>query len=659
MHCPKCQTLIPENAAACPVCGYDVALYRSFLGMKQNAAALKNDVFALFKQFDLLQQRFTQFEELLTGTKETGAISFDIDEIAVTPEKQPPLGQKTGFFRKKPASTNAEISLHDQHPAPPPSTEEETGFFRKNPVSNTEITFGQKWLLIAGVIVTVLGVGWFLKYSFDQNWIGPAGRVALAYLGGIAFLAGGELFRRRDFGIFGLYLIGGGIAILYFATFAAFQIYHLIPQSLAFLVMILITTLAGILSLIHDTKWLAALGLIGGFLTPVILSTGQDNQLVLMSYMTILNAGILTIAFFKQWRLLNYLGFFFTWLLFTGWMFAHYHESKFWITFIFLNIFFLTYAVAPFAYHLVKGHGKRLSGLRIIVPNSFIGLGYSYVLIEEHFQMEYVSIVTLVYAAIFLWMAQFIYRRNREQIGAFVMLLAEAMIFLVITIPLLFSQHWITVFWAIQATVLLWAAVKLDNKWLYGSSSVLLAITLAKFFWYDYPEIFDLRLPSMYFGPNYTHHLLERFITSGTVLTALLLSALLVTRSRNRESVFRRIALPLLWGGFIAILFIVLNAEVAAYFHDYGSQARFAAISVLWTLFSLLMMIFGFSFNLSVLRKAAIALFAITMLKVFLLDMANVSTPYRVVSFLVLGLMLIGASYLYHRFKERILPPEE
>ncbi|GAK55664.1 membrane protein [Candidatus Vecturithrix granuli] len=648
MRCPKCQTLMPENAAACPACGHDVALYRSFLEMKQNAATLKNDAFALFKQFDLLQQRFTQFEELLTETKETGAISFDIEEIADTPEKQP-----TPEVSEKP-TPKATISLKEPRPTSPPSSAKTT-----QEKQQSEITFGQKWLLIAGVIVTVLGVGWFLKYSFDQNWIGPAGRVALAYLGGIIFLGGGELFRRKDFDIFGLYLIGGGIAILYFATFAAFQIYHLIPQSLAFLVMILITTLAGILALVYDTKWLVVLGLIGGFLTPVILSTGQDNQFVLMSYMTILNAGILSIAFFKQWRLLNYLGFFFTWLLFTGWMFAHYNESKFWMTFIFLNIFFLTYAVSPFAYHLVKGHGKRLSGLRIIVPNSFIGLGYSYILIEEHFQVEYVSIVTLVYAAIFLWMAQFIYRRNREQIGAFVMLLAEAMIFLVITIPLLFSQHWITVFWAIQATVLLWAAVKLDNKWLYGSFSVLLALTLAKFFWYDYPEIFDLRLPDMSFWPGYLHRLLERFITSGTVLAALLLSALMVTRSSNRKSGFQQAALPVLWGGFIIALFLVLNVETAAYFHDYGSQARFAAISVLWTMFSLLMMIFGFSFNLSILRKAAIALFAVTMLKVFLLDMANVSTPYRVVSFLVLGLMLIGASYLYHRFKERILPPEE
>ena len=550
MHCPKCQTLIPDHAAVCPSCGYDVALYRSFLEMKQDVASLKSDSFALFKQFDLLQQRFMQFEDLLTGTPERGSISFDIDEIAVTAEKQPPPEQETGFFRKNPVSPKAKISLHDHRPTPAPSPAKTL-----QEKQQSEISFGQKWLLIAGVIITVLGVGWFLKYSFDQNWIGPAGRVALAYLGGVVFLGGGELFRRKNFDIFGLYLIGGGIAILYFATFAAFQIYHLIPQSLAFLVMILITTLAGILALVYDTKWLTVLGLIGGFLTPVILSTGRDNQLVLMSYMTILNAGILTIAFFKQWRLLNYLGFFFTWLLFTGWMFAHYAESKFWITFIFLNIFFLIYAVAPFAYHLVKGHGKCLSGIRIIVPNSFIGLGYSYVLIEEHFQMEYVSIVTLAYAAIFLWMAQFIYRRNREQIGAFVMLLAEAMIFLVITIPFLFSQHWITVFWAIQAAVLLWAAVKLDNKWLYGSFSVLLVMTLAKFFWYDYPEIFDLVLPGMSFWPGYMHRLFERLMTSAAILAALLLSAIMVTRSRNRESVFRQSAQPLLWGDLLSLCF--------------------------------------------------------------------------------------------------------
>lgn len=108
--------------------------------------------------------------------------------------------------------------------------------------------------------------------------------------------------------------------------------------------------------------------------------------------------------------------------------------------------------------------------------------------------------------------------------------------------------------------------------------------------------------------------------------------------------------------GTILVGFLILNVEVAAFFYEYGPQARFAAISVLWTVVSVLLIIFGFVYNQSLLRRSAIGLFAITMLKVFILDMANVSTPYRVVSFLALGLMLIGASYLYHRFKDRILP---
>jgi len=150
--------------------------------------------------------------------------------------------------------------------------------------------------------------------------------------------------------------------------------------------------------------------------------------------------------------------------------------------------------------------------------------------------------------------------------------------------------------------------------------------------------------------------LLERYLASISVLLALFVAAFLATKSRR---LFQGKDLPILWGGFTIALFIILNIEVGAFFYEYGSQARFATISVLWTLFSILMIALGFSFTVSVLRISAIGLFGITMLKVFLLDMANVSTPYRVVSFMVLGLMLIGASYLYYRFRDRILPPDE
>ena len=196
--------------------------------------------------------------------------------------------------------------------------------------SQFEISVGQKWLLIVGIVTMVFGVGYFLKYSFERGWIGPAGRVVLAYIWGIVFMVAGSQFRKKSFEAFGLSLIGGGIATLYFATFAAFQIYHLFTHAPSFLIMIIITALASVLSIIYDTKWLAILGLIGGFLTPVMLSTGQDNQIVLMTYMTILNLGLLGIAFYKRWDILNILGFGFTYLLYTGWAMKHYTELRFW-----------------------------------------------------------------------------------------------------------------------------------------------------------------------------------------------------------------------------------------------------------------------------------------------------------------------------------------
>ena len=111
-----------------------------------------------------------------------------------------------------------------------------------------------------------------------------------------------------------------------------------------------------------------------------------------------------------------------------------------------------------------------------------------------------------------------------------------------------------------------------------------------------------------------------------------------------------------LYGVFATLLFGVLTIEVSAYFSARAPQARFAAVSVLWTLFSLALMLLGFRYQQARLRLVSLGLFGVTILKVFLADMAKVSTPFRIVSFVVLGLMLIGASYLYYRYRGYLLP---
>ena len=142
---------------------------------------------------------------------------------------------------------------------------------------------------------------------------------------------------------------------------------------------------------------------------------------------------------------------------------------------------------------------------------------------------------------------------------------------------------------------------------------------------------------------------------------ALVLGALLYSAHRLRvaEPVLEPWQLSLttwLYGAFAVLLFCVLTLEVSAYFYARAPQARFAAISVLWTLYAIALMLLGFRYQQARLRLVSLGLFGVTILKVFLADMARVSTPFRIVSFVVLGLMLIGASYLYYRYRGYLLP---
>jgi uncharacterized membrane protein len=526
--------------------------------------------------------------------------------------------------------------------------------------SEFEIKLGQKWLLIIGIITMVFGVGYFLKYSFEQGWVGPAGRVASAYMWGIIFLVSGDRFRKRNFEIYGLSLVGGGIATLYFSTFAAFNLYHLFTQFPSFFIMVLITMLACVLAIIYDTKWLAILGLIGGFFTPMMLSTGQDNYIFLFTYMTILNLGLLGVAFYKKWDILNILGFVFTYLLYAGWFYGHYAESKFWPAIIYLNIFYFIYSIVPFAYQFFRVIQDNIKRYMIITPNSFFAFGFSYFMIKEHFSLQWVSIITILYSIMFLLMASYLYKKDMHKQDAFAVFLAKSALFLIITIPIVFSQHWITIFWMAQALVLLWAGKRIERKSLIIGSYILVGAALCKFLLYDYAAVFKFSLENLHIRGSYTYLIGERLITSVFILIILFVFAGILKKDSFAHFSISRSSPAIsdpafFYGLFCIVLFIVLNIETSSFFHDYLMNARFASISILWTLFSVALMITGFKVNSSLVRKVSLGLFFFTLIKVFLFDMSRIHTPYRILSFIILGIVMIGTSYLYHRFKNDII----
>jgi uncharacterized membrane protein len=650
MNCPWCDHPIEEDVHRCTRCGSDFG---------REMSERISLCFSLRAQLHELERFVGMDLERLAATHEAPSAS----PAPSTPSE--PLISVPPWVMSDPAPPRpAEEPQEIPEPAPPPPRtasqprrpEPEPALLRKQTKIDLEFNFGQKWVLIAGLLTMVVGVGYFLKYSFDQGWIGPAGRVAIAYAWGIGFLAAGDRL-RKEYERFGLSLVGGGIAVLYFAAYAAFDFYHLFGQLPSFAVMSLVTATAGALAVRYDERRIAVLGIIGGFLTPILLGTGQANLVGLMGYLSVLNLGILFVSFHKQWEILNALGFVFTWLLYAAWFQAHYRPDEFRPAILFANLFYLVHTVAPFAYQFTGERKGNTTGLGQMVPNSLVSFAFCYRMITLSYPIAWVGLLTTGYAAVFLALATYLARTDRDDAEAFVLLLAKAGMFLVVTIPLIFSGHWITVFWAAQAIALLAVGIGLERKLPVIAGYALLLVAAGKFVVYDYAFVFGVNLAPHMAAGAWSASLVERLVTTAAVLVAVHAAGTMADRAWLRNTPLEYADSVLIRAAEGVLLFIVLNVETATFFAEHLPDAGFAAISALWTLFAVALMAIGFRRNSQLLRKTAIGLFVLTLGKVFRFDMVRVSTPYRIVSFVLLGIVLVGTSYLYHRYRDRLSPP--
>jgi len=618
-----------------------------YFDVKEQLSYLNTLKSYLDTSLNTLSGSLSRLEALVTDSLKTKASDTTGESAAKSPEARPDSEPVTEFEDKLPT----EFYPHKDKPE---HSTVEAPSIQPSGIGDGEFRFGQKWLLIIGIITMVFAVGYFLKYSFTKGWVGPAGRIGLSYFWGMAFLGLGEWFRKKEFRSFGLSLAGGGIAVLYFSTFAGFQLYHLIPMWLSFAIMVLITVFSCVLAVVYDAKWLAALGTLGGFLTPLFLSTGHNEQVALMSYMTILNLGILALATRKSWRVLESLGFVFTWILFASWYAVYYKTAAFWPSLIFLLVFFLIYAILPVAATLYRKETRSLGSMWFAAPNALMAFGFAFGLVADRYSTPYVAIVTVFIAVVFLTLSSWLSEHESVDGPAFWYLIANAVFFLVLTVPILFSSNWITIFWALEAALLIWLGLKVERKWMTITGIVLVFLVTGKFFLYDYPAVFRLGRKWSYFKDPYTQGLLERLLTSAVLIGSIYWAGRKLRATAG--ATWNKVGALFSWV-FGGTLFLILTIETASFFYQYAPGARFASISVLWAIFASILMIQGFREQSSTMRKTAIGIFLVTLFKVFFMDISHFSTPYRILSFMVLGLLLIGSSWLYHRFREKL--PEE
>jgi uncharacterized membrane protein len=181
-----------------------------------------------------------------------------------------------------------------------------------------EYAVASQWLLRIGILILVVGIGFFLKYSVEHGLISEEARVGLASITGLGMLIAGTRLLGRKYHVLGQGLMGGGLATLYFAVFAAANFYRLIDQVPAFILMSVVTALAGAIAVRFNSILVVVLGIIGGYGTPIMLSTGVVNFPGLYGYILVLGIGVLGISYWKNWPLVNYLSFAFTYGLFFG-----------------------------------------------------------------------------------------------------------------------------------------------------------------------------------------------------------------------------------------------------------------------------------------------------------------------------------------------------
>jgi uncharacterized membrane protein len=328
---------------------------------------------------------------------------------------------------------------------------------RNNP--DMEKFVGENLANKIGIAVLVLGIAFFVKYAIDQNWIKEGGRVAIGIGCGI-ILIGIAHYLRNTYRSFSSVLAGGGIAVFYFTIAFAFHEYDMFGQTKAFIIMVVITAFAVALSLLYDKLELAVIAVVGGFLVPFLVSNGSGNYVVLFTYLLILNIGILSIAYFKKWPLLHILAFFFTLIIYGGWLIQQVAFINTALPYknalLFAAAFYLVFLAITLIHNLRTQKPFRAFDFSLLMMITFSFYAEGMFILAEWNNGAYQGIFTIVMSVINLCLAWYLYVTHKGDKNLLYLLIGLTLTFLSLAAPVQLHGHSITMFWAAEAVLLYW-----------------------------------------------------------------------------------------------------------------------------------------------------------------------------------------------------------
>ncbi|MFT4032841.1 MAG: DUF2339 domain-containing protein [Siphonobacter sp.] len=640
--------------------------------------------------------------------------------------------------------------------------------------TSTEAYIGGNLLSKIGIAALVIGMAIFVKFAFENDLIGPWGRLAMGWGIGIG-LVSLAYYLKRKYLTYSAVLLSGGVATAYFTTYAAFYFYHFLSIPLAFAVMVAVTLLTVWQATRYEVEWIALFGLAGAYAVPFLVG-GNGAPWGLFVYMTILNSGILWLSFQRDWKAMNIAAFWTTWVIFIAFSFMGENRPGFlWTSLCFGGLFFVMMYANQLAFPLSK---KEVNWpILQIILNAIFYFITEYFILDVHYPASVITLFTLGNAAVHGLTTRLVWQRDLKHSAVFRATLSLTLVFLILAVPIQFHGDWLTLIWAAAAYILYRFGIRGNISVLtsFGFILIFLATGSLLFHWYDLQPATAEYQPylNVTFLTNVlyllalggmTYELAQQQnqwnTTGGQFLAALFIfmayligwlewqryfSAQLFSPAQNaiRQSVlaiytglylgsvhfiFSKKPI-LLWkaaGPALSVIFLgylifddpltslrtaFIPTQQSTFLLRYGiyasvawflfglysfvagklrgiflvsmhlvilwilsqelltllllanpvnipeqtNRAMHAGWSVLWGIYSLSLILFGFNQKIKRYRLLGITLFGLVLLKLLVYDLAKLSTGGKIIIFLSVGVLLLLTSFFYQKFRDKLL----
>lgn len=499
-----------------------------------------------------------------------------------------------------------------------------------------------------GIVAVILGLSIFLKYSFDNQWIGPTGRIILGIIFGVSLWGSGEYIKKKYIK-YSHGLTGGGSLAIFFSIYAGYSFYDLYSQIAAFCALVIVMVITVVQSVRHKSLAIGILGIIGGYTTPVLVSSGETSVLLLFSYLTLITIGALGVATHCKWMFFNYLSFvanqlyLFVWFMMTG-----AYKKNLGSTMLFLTIVFALYLGVSSLYNIKNKKLSNLGDTVLVALNAYLFFIWGQFSLQETFFKDYLGFYAIALAFMYILIGRAAYKTFPKDKKQLYMLFATAVVFITIAMPLQLDGDYLTFAWLTESLCLIGISFKLDNIKLRFSGIAIFALSLLTL-----EEVLKIGIRSEIFLLN-RQTLLMTFVL---IITAAIIY--LYRRFANRKSSDDRYSLNVFKALFLIEIFLFLSIQNSHFFfkkdYDLWVSPQQLSLSGLWMLYAISLFVVGLKKRNKYFRYSSLALIAVIVLKAFFIDLVELQNIYKIVLFCFLGFFLLGVSFVYQKKRDLIL----